>query len=77
MTDNTAHNIKVIEEVAKELNVDHIPKTLLCKVHPLMTFRGKIKELCQDIHNSLETRNSQNVFLYILILKMKRLLSNH
>ena len=43
MTYSIAHNIKVIGQVAEKLNVDHIPKTLLCNVHPLM----------MDIHNSL------------------------
>ena len=43
MTYSIAHNIKVIGHVAEKLNVDHIPKTLLCNVHPLM----------MDIHNSL------------------------
>ena len=52
MTDSTAHNLKVIWQVEEELNVDHIPKTLLCNVHLLMMFHEKIKELCQAIHNS-------------------------
>ena len=53
MIGNTAHNLRVIEQVAEEIHVDHIPKTLLCNVHPLMMFQGKTKEPCQDIHNSL------------------------
>ena len=59
ITDNTAQNIKVIGQVTEELNVDHNPKTLLCNVHPLMMFQGKLKELCQDIHNSLGKKNSR------------------
>ena len=51
MTGSTAHNLKVIGQVAEELiNVDHILKTLLYNVHPLMMFQRKIKELCQVIY---------------------------
>ena len=60
-TDSTAHILKVIGQVAKELNVDHIPKTLLYIVHPLMMFHGKIKELCHDIHNSLGNKIITNM----------------
>ena len=41
MTDSTAHNLEVIESVCEELNVDEIPGTLLCNIHPLMMFQGK------------------------------------
>ena len=63
MTDRTAHNLKVIEQVAEELNVNHIPKSLLCNLHPLMMFQVKIKELCQDIHNSLGSKRIVESFL--------------
>ena len=61
MIGNTAHNLRVIGQVAEEIHVDHIPKTLLCNVHPLMMFQGKIKELCQDIHNSLGNKKNNRI----------------
>ena len=69
MTDSTAHNLKVIRQVAEELNVDLIPKTLLCSVHPLMMFQGKIKELCQDIHNSFGNKKIIESFLVYVDFK--------
>ena len=63
MTGSTAHNLKVIGQVVEELNVDHIPKTLLFNVHPLMIFQGKIKKLCQEIHNSLGNKKIIESFL--------------
>ena len=53
MTDSTSHNLRVIESVCDELDIDEIPGTLLCNIHPLMMFQGKIKELCQEIHDTL------------------------
>ena len=32
-------------------------------MHPLMTFQGKIKELCQDTHNSLAIKKIIESFL--------------
>ena len=53
MTDSTSHNLNVIDLVAEELRAESVPSTLLCNVHPLMMFQGKIKELYQQIHDSL------------------------
>ena len=63
MTDSTAHNLQVIGPVVEVLNVDHIPKTLLFNVHPLVIFQGKIKKLCQEIHNSLGNKKIIESFL--------------
>ena len=52
MTDSSSHDLEVMGLMAEELQVEHVPKTLLCNVHPLMMFQGKMKELCQDIHNT-------------------------
>ena len=62
MTDSTSHNKGVIELVCEELNVEQIPATLLCNVHPLMMFQSKMKELCQEIHDSLGNRKIRNAF---------------
>lgn len=52
----------MIELVAEEREVDHIPKTLLCNVHPLMMLQGKIKKLFQDIHNSGGNKKNYRFF---------------
>ena len=53
MTESTTHSHTVIESVSEEVEVEKVPGTLLCKTHLLMMFSRKIKELCQDIHNTL------------------------
>ena len=55
-------SLLVIELVAEEREVDHIPKTLLCNVHPLMMLQGKIKKLFQDIHNSGGNKKNYRFF---------------
>ena len=63
MTDSTSHNLNVIEQVCEELEVEDVPNTLLCNVHPLMLFQRKIKELCQQIHDQLGTQKLSDCFL--------------
>ena len=63
MTDSTSHNLEVLGLVAEELAVEHIPKTLLCNIHPLMMFQGKMKELFLDIYNSLGNKKITDCFL--------------
>ena len=63
MSDSTAHNIGVIEEVCEELEVTDIPLTLTCNVHPLMMFDRKMKELCQHIHNHVGGEKLSDCFL--------------
>ena len=58
-----SHYLGVIELVAEEHEVDHIPKTLLRNIHSLMMFQGKIKKLFQDIHNSLGNKKITDFFL--------------
>ena len=64
MTDSTAHNIGVIEKVCQELNVDEAdcPKTLLCNIHPLMMFQGKIKEMFSEIQQSFGLKKLDQCF---------------
>ena len=62
MTDSTAHNIGVIEQVCEELQVEQVPKTLLCNVHPLMLFQSKIKEFFEELQNSLGSRKLDDCF---------------
>ena len=63
MTDSTSHNLNVINQVAEELEAESVPSTLLCNVHPLMMFQGKIKGLCQQIHDSLGNQKINECFL--------------
>lgn len=56
-------SLLVIELVAEEREFDHIPKTLLRNVHPLMMLQGKIKKLFQDIHNSGGNKKITDFFL--------------
>ena len=63
MTDSTSHNLEVMDLVSEELGIEYVPKTLLCNVHPLMMFQGKMKELCQEIHNSLGNKKITDCFL--------------
>ena len=63
MTDSTAHNLNVIQQVCDDLEVETTPSTLLCNVHPLMMFQGKIKQLCQQIHESLGKSKISECFL--------------
>ena len=63
MSDSTSHNLKVIEKICESLDVDDVPSTLLCNVHPLMLFQRKIKELCQLVHNELGSQRLSDCFL--------------
>ena len=45
MTDSTAHNIGVIQDVCDELETDSIPDSLICHIHPMMMFQRKVKAL--------------------------------
>ena len=63
MTDSTSHNLNVMNQVAEELGAESDPSTLLGNAHPLMMFQGKIKELCQQIHDSLRNQKVNECFL--------------
>ena len=83
MHDSTSHNLKVTEAVCVELGVEEVPRTLLCNVHPLMMFQGKIKELCQEIHDLLGKKKINECFLVDIefknesfVLKSLKCLSN-
>ena len=63
MTDSTAHNLGVIEEVCRELNTETVPDSLVCNVHPTMMFQRKIKDVFQEIHDSIGTNAIKECFL--------------
>ena len=43
MSDSTAHNLKVMEKVCEDEDVEKNPLVFLCNIHPLMMFQRKIK----------------------------------
>ena len=63
MTDSTSHNVGVMDMVCEELSVEEVPPHLFCDVHPLMLFQGKIKDLCQQIHDHLGKQRIKECFL--------------
>ena len=63
MIDSTPHNLNVMNQVAEKLGAKSVPSRLLCNAHPLMMFQGKIKELCQQIHDSLRNQKVNECFL--------------
>ena len=63
MTDSTAHNLGVAELVAKELEIEHVPPSLLCNAHPLLMMQCKIKELCQQIHDGIGKKRIKDCFM--------------
>ena len=62
MTDSTAHNLGVIEDVCSELQVENIPDSLLCDVHPMM-FQRKVKDVWQKIHDAFGTSAIKDCFI--------------
>ena len=63
MTDSTSHNLNVVEQVCEDLDVDEVPSTMLCNVHPLMLFQRKIKDMCQQIHAQIGKQKLNDCFL--------------
>ena len=55
MTDSTAQNLGVIQEVGTELGAESSPLSLVCNVHPLMMIQGKVKSVFKEIHDALGT----------------------
>lgn len=45
MTDNTSHNLNVVEKVCEEYDLDLKPSTLLGNAHPLVIFQERIKKV--------------------------------
>ena len=40
MSDSTALNLKLIEKVCEDFDVDKVPSSILCNVHHLMMFQS-------------------------------------
>ena len=63
MTDSTAHNLGVIQEVGTELGAESSPLSLVCNVHPLMMMQGKVKSVFKEIHDALGTGVIKECFM--------------
>ena len=63
MTDSSAHNLGVIEDVCNELQVENIPDSLVCHVHPKMMFQRKVKHVWQEIHDAFRTSTIKDCFI--------------
>ena len=63
MTDSTAHNLEVLKIMDKELNSKHNPPALSCNVHLLMMFQNKIKDLCQQMYDSIGKKRIKECFM--------------
>ena len=63
MTDSTAHNIGVIQDVCDELETDSIPDSLICHIHPMMMFQRKVKAVWQEIHDAFGTNSIKDCFI--------------
>ena len=63
MTDSTAHNLGVIEDVCSELQVENIPDFLVCHVHPMIMFQRKVKDVWQEIQDAFGTSTIKDCFI--------------
>ena len=53
MTDATAHNMEVEMLLAEELDSTHMPKHLLCHVHPVFLFLRALDAIFKEIELSM------------------------
>ena len=63
MTDSTAHNLGVIQDVCAELETENEPDSLICNVHPMMMFQRKVKQVWQEIHDAFGTNTIKDCFI--------------
>lgn len=63
MTDSAAHNIGIMQKVTEEFECNEIPSTIICNIHPLMMYQGKMKEIFQLIHDKLGHEKIKDGFL--------------
>ena len=53
MTDATSHNLEVEKLLAESLDVDHVPKHLLCHVHPVFMFQRELDAVFKSIEEKI------------------------
>ena len=49
--------------MCSDLNVEVVPKTLICNIHPLIMFQINVKELYQNIHDTIGRNKINGYFL--------------
>ena len=59
LTDNTAHNLRVIE-FCTEMEADSVSDSLVCHVNPMTMFQMEIKPVWQEIHYAFRA-NKENI----------------
>ena len=55
MTDSTAHNLGLIQDVCAKLERESVPDSLICNKHPMM-FQRNVKQVWQEIHDAFGTK---------------------
>ena len=63
MTDSTAHNLGVIEDVCEELGIEDVPDSLVCQVHPLMMLQRNVMEFWYEIHDAFGSNAIKDCFI--------------
>ena len=74
MTDSTAYNLGVVDEVCATLGVDVKPSSLVSHVHPLLMFQRKVTEVYKEIHEALEAKAIKDCFLVDIEFRNQSLL---
>ena len=62
-TDRTAYNLGVIHDVCAELEMESVPDSLICNVHPMTMFWRKVKQVWQEIHDAFGTNTIKDCFI--------------
>ena len=75
MTDNTSHNLTVIESMSEELDATP-PLSLKSNIRPLFIFQGKTTKVFQELHHSLGKKKVLDCFLLHADLSYKEQLNN-
>ena len=63
MTDSSARNLQVIEKAYEDYEIEDVPATILCNIHPLMVLPEKIKSSCQMVHDTLGNDKISSCFM--------------
>ena len=53
MTDSVSHNLGVEELVSERLGLEHVPRHLVCQVHPSLMFNRETTGLFKDIDTKI------------------------
>ena len=64
-------------QICDDIEIDTVPSTILCNVHPLMMIDRKLKDLCQQIHNFLRKQKISGFSLVEIECQINYLYQNH